>query len=98
MNGPPVNSKEADSLISRVVDRYVHENHYKVPTIYPTVATTMSTMTQTDVSAENEAAYETSEVLEIDSFEHELIISYENEEYMKTNAYEESSCSEDDDQ
>lgn len=98
MNGPPVNSKEADSLISRVVDRYVHENHYKVPTIYSTVATTMSTMTQTDVSAENEATYETSEVLQIDSFEHELIISYENEEYMKTNAYEESSCSEDDDQ
>ena len=48
MNGPQVNSKEADDLITRVVDRYVKERHYKVTTIYSAVTTTSSSSTQTE--------------------------------------------------
>ena len=31
LNGPPVNTKEADDLIQRVVQKYIDECHYKVP-------------------------------------------------------------------
>ena len=39
MNSSPVNSKEVDDLITRVVDKYVKDRHYKVPTIYSAVTT-----------------------------------------------------------
>ena len=48
INGPPVNTKEADNLIMRVVDKYVNQRHYKAPTIYTAVTTTSSSSTQTE--------------------------------------------------
>ena len=54
INGPPVNSKEADNLIMRVVDKYVNQRHYKAPTIYTAVTTTSSSSTQTETVEVNE--------------------------------------------
>ena len=34
INGPPANTKEADELISRVVDIYVKQKLYKVPHLH----------------------------------------------------------------
>ena len=54
INGPPVNSKEADNLIMRVVDKYVNQRHYKAPTIYTAVTTISSSSTQTETVEVNE--------------------------------------------
>ena len=43
MNGPPVNTKEADELIERVVDKFIQEKHYKVPNSYAKPSTATST-------------------------------------------------------
>ena len=48
INGPPANSNEAENLITRVVDEYVKEKHYKVPQIYSAVKTGSSSSTQTE--------------------------------------------------
>ena len=34
LNGPPVNSPEADALIERVTDEYSQQKHRKAPKIY----------------------------------------------------------------
>ena len=49
MNGPPVNTKKSDELIERVVDKYIKERHYKVPSSYskPSTTTSSSASTQT---------------------------------------------------
>ena len=79
MNGPPANSKEADALINRVVERYVEERHYKAPTIHSVVTSSISTMTQTDITVrtvdvpETEIA-DTADANEVDDEEDELMI------------------------
>ena len=104
MNGPPVNSKEADALITRVVERYVHERHYKVPTIHSVVKSSSSIMTQTDAVAGTEDTPETQHVAEnevadfVDSLEDVLMIPSENEDYLATHFDEEFSSSEDEDE
>ena len=58
ISGPPVNSKEADNLISRVVEKYIDQVHYKVPSKFTCVSTntasTSSTQTLSEVSVESE--------------------------------------------
>ena len=46
MNGPPVNSPEAEHLISRVVEQYCEQKHYKVPQIFVTSKINRTIFTQ----------------------------------------------------
>ena len=47
LNGPPIHSKEADTLLNEVADKYVSQRHYKVPNIYSQRSDSSSTSTQT---------------------------------------------------
>ena len=58
MNGPPVNSPEAEHLISRVVEQYWEQKHNKVPQIYVTSKINRTIYMQTekvDIDEDNES-------------------------------------------
>ena len=56
MNGPPVNSPEAEHLISRVVEQYCEQKHNKVPQIYVTSKINRTICTQkVDIDEDNES-------------------------------------------
>ena len=90
MNGPPVNSKETDDLITRVIDKYVKERHYKVPTIYSAVTNTSSSSTQTE--------YVTSidDEMEIEDFV--LPVNEYEGDFITTNFDDDETSSEDEDE
>ena len=83
INGPAVNSKEADNLISRVVEKYINQVHYKVPKEFTEAtsrtATTSSTQTISESILESQESVETEQAMDVD------IPNEENEEYLTTN-------------
>ena len=78
LNGPPVGSPDAESLLSRVVDKYCEEKHNKKPSIYGPreKVKTIATQTQViNVSIDDE--YEMPDVFEK--------LEYEEQEFIITN-------------
>ena len=49
LNGPPVGSSDAESLLNRVVDKYCEEKHSKRPSIYGPREKVQTIATQTQV-------------------------------------------------
>ena len=49
LNGPPVRSPDAESLLNRVVDKYCEEKHNKKPSIYGPREKAQTIATQTQV-------------------------------------------------
>ena len=58
INGPPLHSKEAAILISRVSEQYALEPHRKVPKLFSESSNATSTSTQTEVIVDVELSYE----------------------------------------
>ena len=93
MNGPPVNSPEAEHLISRVVEQYCEQKHNKVPQIYVTSKINRTIYMQTekvDIDEDNESIKTIIEKME----ERDEFIAT-NFDYYSDDAY--SSSNEDDD-
>ena len=87
INGPPVNSKEDDKLIMRVVDKYLNQRHYKAPTTYTAVTTTSSSSTQMET-------VEVNEEIEIEE-DIDILINDCEGEFMMTNIEDGQTSSED---
>ena len=86
----PVNSKEADDLITRVVDKYVKERHSKVPTIYSAVTATSSSSTENVTNIDDEMEIEDF-VLPVNGYEGDFVLpvnGYEGDFVLPVNGYE----------
>ena len=58
INGPPLHTKEADALISRVAEQYALGHHRKVPRLFSERSDSTSASTQTEVIVDVELVEE----------------------------------------
>ena len=68
INGPALNTKEADNSISRVVEKYINQVRYKVPKEFTEAtsraATTSSTQTMPETISEIQEKVETTQAMD----------------------------------
>lgn len=85
INGPAANSREADDLIARVVDKYIKQVHYKVPSKFTIVSNSNSTATSTQTQLQADIPVEGDYIMMDMDTDQELDIDIEEREYLSTN-------------
>ena len=96
LNGPSIHSKEADTLLNKVADKYVSQRHYKVPNIYSQRSDSSSTSTQTH-AIDVEMIQDSISYVEVSKLESALDMMT-RDEFLNTNLESDDISSEDDEE